>query len=348
MALNKQQPINRRVFCLLLCGLAALCGCDKKPAGDAQQPMDFAVDKFYSEGPLSVRLEVSSEKAALSDLVTMRMTTKIEPDYDVQTPAVAETLKQFGIYRFDQQSQSVSDDNRTTTVWQYQLEPLETGSCEIDALIFEFSKKESPDDTPGTLTTEPVVVEITTAYSADADDFEIADISDVVDVKINLIPLWISLAAAALIAAGVVIGLRLRPKRPVEIRRVYRAAHEIAFEMLQAISRENLVEQGRVKEFYEKLSICLRQYIENRFRLRAPEQTTEEFLEQLKTSDALKLEYKQQLQKFLEHCDLVKFARYQPSHEQINESLTIAEQFVEQTRSEQSLVDVTDCQGEGA
>ncbi|MHC5184367.1 MAG: hypothetical protein ACYSPI_08845, partial [Planctomycetota bacterium] len=85
------------------------------------------------------------------------------------------------------------------------------------------------------------------------------------------------------------------------------------------IAAENLVEQGRIKEFYEKLSTCLRHYIENRFQLRAPEQTTEEFLEQLKTSDALRLEHKQQLQKFLEHSDLVKFARYEPNPEQINE-----------------------------
>ena len=95
------------------------------------------------------------------------------------------------------------------------------------------------------------------------------------------------------------------------------------------------------KKRFEKLSGCLRQYIENRFQLRAPEQTTEEFLEQLKTSDALKLEHKQELQKFLEHCDLVKFARYQPSNEQINESLTMAEAFVDKTKSVNHLVDVT-------
>ena len=58
-------------------------------------------------------------------------------------------------------------------------------------------------------------------------------------------------------------------------------------------------------------------------------------------SDLLKLEHKQELQKFLEHCDLVKFARYQPSNEQINESLTMAEAFVEKTKSPEHLVDVT-------
>ena len=110
--------------------------------------------------------------------------------------------------------------------------------------------------------------------------------------------------------------------------------------MLRKISEEKLVEQGLIKEFYEKLSFCLRQYIENRFQLRAPEQTTEEFLEELKKSDVLKTEYKQELKRFLEHCDLVKFAKYRPDNDQINQSLTMAEKFVDNTKSEESRVEV--------
>ena len=64
----------------------------------------------------------------------------------------------------------------------------------------------------------------------------------------------------------------------------------------------------------------------------------------LSNSDALRLEHKQQLQKFLEHSDLVKFARYEPNPEQINESLTMAEEFVEKTKSEEHRVDVTQSQ----
>lgn len=231
--------------------------------------------------------------------------------------------------------------------YQYRLEPLELGPCEIPALTFHFERKETPEENSaaaGTLTTEPVWIEVITSLPADPNAFAIADIDEVVEMKANYFWLWTALGVAFLLGIGIWIGVLIRPPKTTEIRRVYKSAHAIAFERLKAIAAENLVEQGRIKEFYEKLSTCLRQYIENRFQLRAPEQTTEEFLEQLKTSDALRLEHKQQLQKFLEHSDLVKFARYEPNPEQINESLTMAEEFVEKTKSEEHRVDVTQSQ----
>jgi hypothetical protein len=67
---------------------------------------------------------------------------------------------------------------------------------------------------------------------------------------------------------------------------------------------------------------------------------SEEFLEELRKSDFLKPEYKQELKRFLEHCDLVKFAKYSPDNDQINQSLTMAGQFVENTKSEDSQVEM--------
>ena len=256
---------------------------------------------------------------------------------------MAETLKQFRIRSWKELPETLSDDGKIVKTYQYQLEPLELGMCEIPAFTFTFERKEPSEEglSQAALTTEPLWVDVSTSLPADPNALVIADIEDVVEIKADYVRLWIGLGIVCLLVAGVAVGMAFKPKKPVQIRRTYKAAHEIAFEVLRAIAGEKLVEQGRVKEYYEKLSACLRQYIENRFQLRAPEQTTEEFLEQLKTSDALKLEYKQELRKFLEHCDLVKFARYQPNDEQINESLTMAEGFVEKTKSTEHLVDVT-------
>ncbi|OQY04818.1 MAG: hypothetical protein B6I25_06460 [Planctomycetales bacterium 4572_13] len=342
-----QQLNEHRLLCTLLCtllfGLICLFGCDKQPNGNTALPMDYAVDVPYEKGPLSVRVRLNAEQVKLSGLITLELSATIESDYEVQFPAVSETLKQFRIRSLDDQSKILSEDNNIEEIYQYQLEPLELGQCEIPALTFNFEQKGSPEASPksGTLTTEPVWVEVVTSLPADPNAFVIADIDDVVEMKANYFWLWICLGVGCLLAMGVGIGMVIKPKKAIEIRRIYKSAHEIAFEALSSIGKENLVEQGRFKEFYEKLSNCLRQYIENRFQLHAPEQTTEEFLEQLKTSDALTLGYKQELQKFLTHCDLVKFARYQPSPEQINESLTMAEGFVEKTKSEEHRIDVT-------
>ncbi|MCD6175558.1 MAG: hypothetical protein J7K65_07325 [Planctomycetes bacterium] len=306
----------------------------------------YVIDKPYYKGPLRVKVRVSDKQAMLSDLLTLELSAETKSNYEVQFPAVAETLKQFRIRSWSDQPETLSENGTIIKTNQYRLEPLELGQCEIPPLTFNFKQKgtSGPPPETGTLTTESVWIEVTTSLPTDPNAFGIADIDDVVEIKTRCTWLWICLPIACLLALGIGIGLRIKSKKTIGNRRLYKSAHEIAFETLKAMAQENLVEQGRVREFYEKLSTCLRQYIENRFRLRAPEQTTEEFLDQLRTSDALKLEHKQQLQEFLKHCDLVKFARYRPSNEQINKSLTMAEKFIEKTKSEEHLVDVTEAQ----
>ena len=343
-----QQRLNHhRVFCLLLAGLVCLFGCDPKTTDTPVESVSYAIEKPYYKGPLRVKVRLSDERVTLSGLLTLELSAEIKSDYQVQFPALPEVLTQFRIHDQDDRPEMVSEDGMMIKSYQYQLEPLELGPCEIPVLSFHFERKETPEENSaaaGTLTTEPVWIEIITSLPADPNAFAIADIDEVVEMKANYFWLWTGLAVAFLIGTGIWIGMLIRPPKTTEMRRVYKSAHAIAFERLKAIAAENLVEQGRIKEFYEKLSTCLRQYIENRIQLRAPEQTTEEFLEQLKTSDALRLEHKQQLQKFLEHSDLVKFARYEPNPEQINESLTMAEEFVEKTKSDEHQVDVTQSQ----
>lgn len=343
-----QQRLNHhRVFCLLLAGLVSLFGCDPKTTDTPVESVSYAIEKPYYKGPLRVKVRLSDERVTLSGLLTLELSAEIKSDYQVQFPALPEVLTQFRIHHRDDRPETVSEDGMMIKSYQYRLEPLELGPCEIPALTFHFERKETPEENSaaaGTLTTEPVWIEVITSLPADPNAFAIADIDEVVEMKANYFWLWTALGVAFLLGIGIWIGVLIRPPKTTEIRRVYKSAHAIAFERLKAIAAENLVEQGRIKEFYEKLSTCLRHYIENRFQLRAPEQTTEEFLEQLKTSDALRLEHKQQLQKFLEHSDLVKFARYEPNPEQINESLTMAEEFVEKTKSEEHRVDVTQSQ----
>ena len=124
--------------------------------------------------------------------------------------------------------------------------------------------------------------------------------------------------------------------------RIFWPAHELAYARLRALVAESLVEQGRIQEFYERISGILRHYIEDRFDLRAPERTTEEFLTELRYAPTLGSEDKTVLEEFLTHCDLVKFARHDPRTEQIQRTFDLVKDFVERTRSEERKVDVTD------
>jgi len=84
--------------------------------------------------------------------------------------------------------------------------------------------------------------------------------------------------------------------------------------------------------FCFEVSETLRVYLEERFQLRAPERTTEEFLSELQTSHALNREQKQSLADFLQSCDLVKFARFEPTESALRELHDAALRLVDETQ----------------
>lgn len=67
------------------------------------------------------------------------------------------------------------------------------------------------------------------------------------------------------------------------------------------------------KPFSIAVSDATRAYLEERFNFHAPERTTEEFLVELQSTDLLTVAQKQSLAAFLEGCDLIKFAKFEPT-----------------------------------
>jgi hypothetical protein len=96
--------------------------------------------------------------------------------------------------------------------------------------------------------------------------------------------------------------------------------------LLEALSRI-----GQPKEFCILVSDTVRWYLEQRFDFRAPERTTEEFLYELQATDLLTPDQKQSLGEFLNRCDLVKFARYEPGEPELRELHSAAVRLVEET-----------------
>jgi len=330
---------RNKYILVFLFGCLALSGCrDKNKPADS---VKYSTTKTFNNGPLTVYVRLSSENIKLSDLLDIEIQTQINSDYAADFPKIKDSLKDFDIHSEQDAGEKIGEENKVVATRHFQLEPVQTGECQIPQLQFTFRKANTEPNSAKleVLTTEPIAIKVTTQTPIDANT-SMADIEDVVDVKTSHLLVKIIALAIIILGLGCFIGYKLRSKKTAEIQKIYRPAHEIAFEMLRKLAEEKLVEQGRIKEFYEKLSVCLRKYIEDRFRLRAPEQTTEEFLEELKKSSVLEPGHKQKLKNFLEHCDLVKFAKFQPTNEQINQSLTMAEQFVDNTKSQEHQIEV--------
>ncbi len=163
--------------------------------------------------------------------------------------------------------------------------------------------------------------------------------NDIRDVKLplNLPDFWwlLWLGLAVLIAAAVILFLRRYKKSPEAALTVTipeLPAWEKAYQELEALRRENLPEKGLLKEFFTRVSDIARCYMEDRFNIRAPHMSTEEFLYYLGVSGHLNDAQKAALKDFLNSCDMVKFAKYTPTTVEAWKNFDLAKRLVDDTR----------------
>jgi len=88
---------------------------------------------------------------------------------------------------------------------------------------------------------------------------------------------------------------------------------------------------GDPKPFSIAVSGAIRVYLEERFEFHAPDRTTEEFLYELQGTNLLTEEQKQSLGEFLASCDLIKFAKYEPTETELRGLHTAALRLVNET-----------------
>ena len=105
-------------------------------------------------------------------------------------------------------------------------------------------------------------------------------------------------------------------------------AHVRARQKLQAALAH--LENPRV--FCYLVSSALRIYLEERFDFRAPQRTTEHFLTELRSTRLLTENQKQSLGEFLQICDLVKFARLEPTETELRAVHESALRLIDETQ----------------
>jgi hypothetical protein len=141
---------------------------------------------------------------------------------------------------------------------------------------------------------------------------------------------WIIAGLAAALAVAALLWRIFWRKKPLPAAPP-KPAWDVALARLQELRVRNLPIQGQTERYYVDLSAILRYYVEDRFALRAPEQTTPEFLDIAAQSGLLSAEQQEFLALFLRHSDRVKFARHEPSVIAMEEQLMEVEQFVRGT-----------------
>lgn len=156
------------------------------------------------------------------------------------------------------------------------------------------------------------------------------DIRGPVPLPPELLWLWIAVGAALGGLLATLIwnkwfrGAPLPPPAP-PVPPHQRAKHRLA---------DALALLSQPKPFCIAVSDALRLYLEERFTLHAPDRTTEEFLLELQRASQLNDAQKEFLADFLSRCDVVKFAKHEPSEAELRRLHSAALTLVEETAYE--------------
>lgn len=111
------------------------------------------------------------------------------------------------------------------------------------------------------------------------------------------------------------------PKQPLHIRTLL---------ALEALQQQKLWQQGRTKDYYSGLTDIIRNYVEERFRVPAMEQTTDELLLGLRMS-AMPRGQQEQLAPVLRLADMVKFAKWNTIPAENEQAMAAAIKLVQET-----------------
>lgn len=145
------------------------------------------------------------------------------------------------------------------------------------------------------------------------------------------------LLLVALIVAVVYVIIKKRKQKPVAVVTVAPVipAHEKALKRLKEIEDKKLWQNDMIKEYYSGISDTLREYIEDRFKIKALEQTTDQTKRSFRHVTTIDQNIKGKLFTVLELADMVKFAKEVPVQQEHEMSMNNAVEFVKESMGEQ-------------
>jgi hypothetical protein len=288
---------------------------------------------------IKIRASLDSNLILIGDQVRLRLEVESPSGANIRFPNLADSLAQSVeiVQRLPKDS-VVTDPNRKKLFQEFIITSFDSGFHTIPPFLFTYSKNGITD----TLKSNQLYLDVRTLPKLDSLMKALKgpiDIKPPIEAPITFkeIAPWIM---GGLLVAGLIFlvfyALKKRksnqgffsiPQKPKE------PAHIIALRELDKIKEEKIWQQGKTKLYYSELTDVLREYIENRFDIKAMEMTTDETISAFKYRRSLVDEKSfESLKKLLINADLVKFAKFEPLPDDNNMALVDSYFFINQTK----------------
>ena len=292
----------------LLCGVLLLLftGCKK------EEP------KPYPQNQLTVEYTFDQESIHVGDPVELILTAYYPTNSTFEPPEIG---REKDIVLLNRDWKRIPrEDGLTQTETRYSITSFRLGNHLVSTNI--------PD----------LVLHVDSALEADASS-KIADIKPMHKLP-GRMPRWVWVVlgtAAAAFLLGLVSSKLWKHRKVIIPRTPPPPPHVLAFRALEKLKGKGLLEKDACNPFYTELSLILRIYLDGRFHLNAPDETTEEIVEELSTSPELNAIQRNILQDFMRQADMVKFAKGHPDRSTMESAFDTTKQFVAETKQTEEL-----------
>jgi hypothetical protein len=317
---------------LLLALACAGCSSDGGGNGGGPAPGRSSFERAFGPGPVELVLRLDRTEIGLAERIVLEQELKVEEGFEADFPEyLPEDFEGFAVVDITELAAPVLSEQAgpgvTVRRKLFSLEPERSGRLAIAPLAVYFQRAGETKESHFLTEEVPVAV----AAIEGTEELALRPPLGILEAPPSEggagSLLWGGAGALGLAFAGAALWLlRRRPRRlppPVP-------PHEIAWEALRRLVALDLTGKGEIELFFVHLSNILRQYIENRFQVRAPERTTEEFLEEAARAPAL-AGHRGRLGEFLGLSDQVKFARFRPEVPVIQSSFDLVKKFIQET-----------------
>jgi hypothetical protein len=276
-----------------------------------------------------VTARVDSNNISIGDHVNLYLEVRHPNNISVTWPSVADSLQGLEVIQSAPPTTKTENSHVIETA-RYTLTSFDSGFVGIPPLTFYYTT--ANDTTKKSVETSPIPI-LVHGVAIDTTQ-DIKDIKPPLSLSITIAELLPYLMVVIIVGGLVWLFLYIRKKRKkgesLLPEAPPRPAHEIALEALKALEGERLWQRGKIKEYHSQLSDIIRTYIEQRFGAKAMEMVTDEIM----NSDVIRNldnNARLMLKELLVLADFVKFAKYQPTPQEHEQSMRRAFSFVEAT-----------------
>jgi hypothetical protein len=282
-----------------------------------------ATSALSQEPKARLKASIDATSVTIGDVVTVKLSVRHPETLKIAFPPVATSLGDWTVRSSKRLPSSKLPDGNFEDGLELQLAAYKTGDVEVPTLNVEAVKASGEKEV---LASEPVKVAVQSVLTGRQDTLK--DLKPQAELEADYKPflfLLAALASALYLVYRFVRFLKNRKKAPVPKPERIRSAEEVAHEAIERLLARKLVEQGQLKQFYLELSEIIKRFLGSKLGVHSLERTTEEFTRDLRAVSVPSAQYRM-IREFLEDCDLVKFAKYRPGAEEV-------EQIIARSRS---------------